>query len=292
MWLQDIRNGMPLILVNQKRIGLRGVSPGGKQERELGWLGWSIAGDLSRDGRKILFEEEADGGGPNYTVFLRDTDGSPPVRIGDGIGLAISYDGKWIVTTPAKGGPLSIVPRGAGESRQLTHDGVSYTEVRYLPGDKQLLAAGIESGKGRRDYLIDVSNGNSKPFTPEGIAGFNLSPDGHSVAMTGPDGKWGVWPMEGSGLRLIPGLDSKYSVEGWSPDATSVYVRDTQLHDRFATIYRVNVVTGKMEMWKTLGESLGIGAQYGYSLFSADGSSYVYVYSQALSQAYVVKGLK
>jgi eukaryotic-like serine/threonine-protein kinase len=151
MWLQDIRNGMTLILVNQKRIGLRGVSPGGKEERELGWLGWAIASDISRDGKKVLFEEEADGGGPNYTVFLRDTDGSPPVRIGEGRGLAISPDNKWVITKPAKGGPLSVVPTGAGEARQLTHDNVDYGGGRYLPDGKQLLAGGIEAGHGARD---------------------------------------------------------------------------------------------------------------------------------------------
>ena len=39
---------------------------------------------------------------------------------------AISPDAKWVITKPAKGGPLSLVPTGAGESRQLTHDAVSY----------------------------------------------------------------------------------------------------------------------------------------------------------------------
>ena len=63
---------------------------------------------------RFLFEEEAEGGGPNYTVFLRDTDGSPPVRIGEGTGEAISPDTKWVITKPAKGGALSLVPTGAG----------------------------------------------------------------------------------------------------------------------------------------------------------------------------------
>jgi eukaryotic-like serine/threonine-protein kinase len=292
MWLQDIRNGLPLILVNQKRLGLRGGSADGKQERELGWLGWAVARDLSRDGKKILFEEEADGGGPNYTVFLRDTDGSPPVRIGEGIGMAISRDGKWIVTKPAKGGPLSLVPAGAGETRQLTHDNVTYTDVRYLPDDKQLLASGIESGKGQRDYLIDLSSGSAKPLTPEGISGTVLSPDGRSVAMTGPDGKWGIWSMESGGLRPIPGLDNKNLVAGWAPDGASIYVSDSQAHGRSVTISRVNVVTGKAEPWKTLGDSLPSGARYSYGFFSADGTGYVYLYAQVLSQAYVVKGLK
>jgi Tol biopolymer transport system component len=293
MWLQDIRNGMPLVLANQKRLGLRGISPSGKQEQELGWLGWSVMRDLSRDGKKVLFEEEADGGGPNYTIFLRDTDGSPPVRIGEGIGLAISPDGKWVITKPAKGGPLSVVPTGAGEARQLTHDNISYIAVRYLPDGKQLLADGIESGKGERDYLIDVNSGNAKPLTPEGFSGALLSRDGRNAAVVGPDGKWGVWPLEGGGFRPIPGLDAKYSVPGWTPDGSSfVYANEAQVRRRTFTIYRVNVATGKMEPWKTLGDSLPSGARLDYLFLSADGNGFVYMYAQVLSEAYVVKGLK
>lgn len=255
-------------------------------------MGWAIPGDISRDGKKILFDEEADGGGPNYTVFLRDTNGSPPVRIGEGRGLAISPDSKWVITKPAKGGPLSVVPTGAGEARQLTHDNVDYTQVRYLTDGKQLLAAGIEAGHGARDYLVDLSNGNAKPITPEGVAGTLLSPDGRSFVVLGPDGKWGIWPLEGGGLRPLPGIDSRYYVTGWAADGASVYVVESHSHERTVKIFRANVTTGKMDVWKTFGDSLPTGANAGSMLFSSDGSAYVYLYSQILSQAYVVKGLK
>ena len=142
MWLEDIRNGTALMITHQERIGIRGVAPGAKEERELGWFGWSIVRDISRDGRKIVFEEEGNGGGPNYTVFVRDTDGSPPARVGEGLGLAISPDAKWVITKPPKGGPLNLVPTGAGESRQLTHDAVSYGPVRWLPGRQALTRPG------------------------------------------------------------------------------------------------------------------------------------------------------
>jgi hypothetical protein len=292
MWLQDMRAGTALMITHQTRLGIRGVPPGGKEEHELGWLGWSVPRDISRDGKKILFEEEADGGGPNYTVFLRDTDGSPPVRISEGGGEAISPDGKWVITKPAKGGALSLVPTGAGEARQLTHDNISYGAVRYLPDGKQSLGTGIEPGHGARDYLIDVSSGNAKPVTPEGISGAILSADGRNVAVTGPDGNWGVWPLEGGGLRPIPGLDSKYFLTGWTPDGASVYALSSQRRERTAKVYRVNVVTGKMEFWKTFGDALPAGAGAGGPRFSADGSAYAYVYQQVLSEAYVVKGLK
>ncbi|MGB8730226.1 MAG: protein kinase, partial [Candidatus Sulfotelmatobacter sp.] len=154
VWLEDMRNGTALMVRHQERIGIRGLEPGGKEERELGWFGWSLPRDISQDGRKVLFEEEGNGGGPNYTVFLRDTDGSPPAKIGEGLAGAISPDGKWVITRPAKGGPLSLVPTGAGESKTLTHDAVDYGAVRFFPDGRHLLASGIENGHGRRDYLI------------------------------------------------------------------------------------------------------------------------------------------
>jgi Tol biopolymer transport system component len=292
MWLEDIRHGVALMISPQIRVSIRALPPGGKEEHELGWLGWSDASDVSRDGRRVLFEEEADGGGPNYTIFLRDTDGSPPVRIGEGLGLAISPDGKWVITKPAKGGPLSLVPTGAGETRQLTHDNISYNAVRYLLNGKQLLASGIEPGHGARNYLIDLSSGNVKPITPEGVSGTILSNDDRNVAVTGPDGKWAVWPMDGSGLRPIPDLDSRFYLTDWTPDGASVYAVSSQRRERAAKVYRVNAATGKMEFWKTFGEGLPAGATAGGPKFSSDGSAYAYAYEQILSVAYVVKGLK
>jgi Tol biopolymer transport system component len=294
VWIQDLRSGTALMVTHQVRIRIRGTAPGGKEERELGWFGWSVVRDLSRDGRKVLFDEEGDGGGPNYTVFLRDTDGSPAARIGEGDAMAISPDGKWVITKPAKGGPLSLVPTGAGEAKPLTHDAVSYGEVRFLPDGKKLLASGIEAGHGTRDYLIDVGDGDSKPITPEGIAGVHLSPDGRSAAVLGSDGRWGIWPLDGSGLHPIPGLDSIYHLAGWSPDGKSVYAVSSRMSDqKTAKVYRVSAETGKMELWRTLGAEGVAGIESVRDpRFSSDGTAYAYGYRQSLSEAFVVTGLK
>ncbi len=269
------------------------MAPGAKQEIELGWFGWSELRDISRDGKKILFEEEGDGGGPNYTVFLRDTDGSPPARIGEGVAGAISPDGKWVVTKPAKGGQLVLVPTGAGESRQLTHDAVSYSGGRFFPDGKRLLASGIEAGQGGRDYIIDLSTGDSKPVTPEGIAGTQLSPDGKSVAVRGPDGKRGIWHLDEGNFHPIPGLESNYNIIGWTPDGESIYVAPIGRNAKSVKVSRVNVLTGKMEPWKTFGEETGSGVTAVVPpRLSSDGSAYAYLYVRVLSEVYVVTGLK
>jgi eukaryotic-like serine/threonine-protein kinase len=293
MWLEDLRNGTVLTVANHERLAIRGMAPGGKEEHELGWFGWSELRDISRDGRKILFEEEGDGGGPNYTVYLRDTDGSPPARIGEGLAMAISPDTKWAITRRAQGGPLNLVPTGTGESRQLTHDAVSYDGARFFPDGKRLLAYGIEAGHGGRDYLVDLSNGDSKAITPEGMAGVQLSPDGKSVAVRAADGKRGIWSLEKGEFRAIPGLESKDSVIGWTQDGESVYVAPYIRGAKAYQVYRANVETGKVEPWKSFGAEVGAqGALLAPPHLSSDGTAYAYLYVRTLSEAYVVSGLK
>jgi Tol biopolymer transport system component len=215
------------------------------------------------------------------------------VRISEGQGLAVSPDDKWVLTESSRGGPLSLVPSGAGEPRQLTHDSITYTSAQFMPDGKHLLAAGIEPGHGGRDYMIDTSTGESKPLTPEGTTGTVISPDGRKAIMRGPDGKVGIWSLDSNTLQIIPELDPKFSVIGWAPDGASVYAVMNQFGQKSAKLFKVNATTGKAEFWKEFGAGLSGGIS-GVSAprFSRDGNAYAYIYVRILSQAYVAKGLK
>lgn len=111
--------------------------------------------------------------------------------------------------------------------------------------------------------------------------------------MTQSDGKYGVWPIDGSDLQLIPGLDYSYSVIGWTPDGSAVYAISSQLREKTAKVYRLNIATGKMEFWKTFGEANPAGVtSVGHPRLSSDGNAYAYGYIQALCETYVLRGLK
>ncbi|MGB8731395.1 MAG: hypothetical protein WCC99_09135, partial [Candidatus Sulfotelmatobacter sp.] len=115
---------------------------------------------------------------------------------------------------------------------------------------------------------------------------------GRSTAVLQPDGKWGIWPLDGSGVHPIPGLDSNYYVAGWFPDGISLYAASSR-SAKIAKVYRVNTQTGKMDLWKTFGGEAGAGVtSTGAPHFSSDGRAYAYVYVRTLSEAYVVTGLK
>src|SRR5262249_43496612 len=122
MTLADIsKSGQVLFLHGRMQIGLLGLAAGEKRERDLSALDWSRAPILSADGQTVIFSEEGEGGGPGYSVFLRKLDGSAPTRLGEGEGLALSPDGKWVLTALVRSSPVELVllPTGAGEPKRL-----------------------------------------------------------------------------------------------------------------------------------------------------------------------------
>ncbi len=71
-------------------------------ERDLSWLDASWVADLSHDGRLVLFTESGMGGGATMAAYLRRTDGSEAVRLGDGRAMALSPDTKWAICAPGR----------------------------------------------------------------------------------------------------------------------------------------------------------------------------------------------
>jgi len=74
-------------------VGIMGARPGEQEERDLSLLDWSLLRDISRDGKAILFDEPGEFGGHSHGVYVRRTDGSPAVRLGEGVGASFSPDG-------------------------------------------------------------------------------------------------------------------------------------------------------------------------------------------------------
>src|SRR5207248_3968309 len=135
------------------RVGIIALAPGDSKERDLSWLDWSRAMDISADGKTILFDETGEGGGATYGVYFRQTDGSPAIRLGDGTAQSLSPDGKWAIAIKFAAPPqLTLLPTGSGEERPLTNDGFNHLEGRWMPDGKRFVFAGYETGHGMRLY--------------------------------------------------------------------------------------------------------------------------------------------
>jgi hypothetical protein len=84
------RDGRVLLVQPNFGIEMRGLGPGASTERDLTWLGLSSVAGLSPDGRQVLFTHYPEGAGEGGQTYMRRTDGTPAVRLGDGLALALS----------------------------------------------------------------------------------------------------------------------------------------------------------------------------------------------------------
>jgi len=270
------------------------------KESDLSWLDYSYPADLSEDGKTLLFDEEGEAGGSwkgngfAYSVYIRKTNGSPAVRLGEGTALALSPDQKSVMAQPL-GTPAQLVllPTGAGESKALTNDAISHNWARWLPDGTHFLFSGNEPNRGVRLYVQSRDGGKPQPISPEGINGssFAISPDGQVVAGIGPDEKGYLYPVAGGDPRPIPGFSPGEEIIGWG--TAGRWLNVYQPGELPAKVYRLDVTTGQRTLWKQLLPSDPAGVEHvGPILITHDGTTCVYGYHRTLSDLYLVEGMK
>jgi eukaryotic-like serine/threonine-protein kinase len=292
--LLDVRkDGNVLLTRGNDRAGLVGFAPGETKERDLSWLDWSVPGDLSADGRTVLFGETGEGGGPKYAVYVRKTDGSPAIRLSEGIGLGLSPDGKWALTRPnTTPAPLMLQPTGVGEASPLSHDSINHLWAKWLPDGKHLVFSGNEPGHGFRLYVETPEEGKPHPISPEGVnPSVVISPKGDFVASVGPDHKIYLYPIAGGEPVAVAGTQPDEVPTGWSADGRSIYV--FRFGEIPAKVFELDLASGKRKLWKELvpADAAGIDTIRGITI-TPDAKAYVYGYIRTLSDLYLVEGLK
>ncbi len=268
--------------------------PAGREERDLSWLDRSAGLDLSADGGKLLLTEQAEGAGaPSGGVYLRGTDGSPAVRLGNGFGTAFSADGKWAVAIVLGSPPqLWLIPTGLGEPKLVPRGPIEqYHWARLLPDGRRILISGNEKGAGMRLFVQAIDGAAPRPITPEGTA-FLLpsSPDGTLVPSADSDGVK-LFPVDGGEPRPLPGVEPGDEILLWSADGRSILVqRRLTLPVR---IDRVDVRTGKSTLWREImpGDRTGM-TRPSLVRISADESTLTYTVQRLLSELYLAEGLR
>jgi dipeptidyl aminopeptidase/acylaminoacyl peptidase/predicted Ser/Thr protein kinase len=287
------REGNVLLTRGNDRAGMIGLAPGETKERDLSWLDWSVPGDLSADGRTVLFAETGEGGGPKYAVYLRKTDGSPAIRLGEGIGAGLSPDGKWALARPnSTPSPLVLLPTGVGEAKPLTNDSINHLWARWLPDGKRLVFSGNEAGHGFRLYVESPDEGKPRPISPEGVnPSVVLSAKGDFAASVGPDHRVYLYPVAAGEPVPVSGTLPDEVPTGFSADGRFLYV--FRFGEIPAKVFELELSTGKRRLWKELvpADAAGIDTIRGVTI-TPQTNTYVYGYIRTLSDLYLVEGLK
>jgi DNA-binding winged helix-turn-helix (wHTH) protein len=287
-------DGRVLLERNTLRSELRYRGPEDAEERDLSWLDLARVVELTPDARSLLFMESGEGGGPDYGVWLRKTDGSMPVRLGRGWAMGLSPDGLWVLSVPVRNPDrIDMLPTGAGETRSIKDDGIAaYDWAGWLPDGRRIAFTGRAPGAGPRVYVRDLAGGAPRPITPPGVVVFRntITPDGRFLAA--PCGQQAcLYPIDGGGEpQPIPGSEG-LCVLGWG-DAGMLYLRDMK-RSTPTRILRLDPKTARRESWRELGppELSGV-VGVGNIALAAGGKAYAYNYARQLSDLYVVAGLE
>ncbi|HSB36521.1 MAG TPA: hypothetical protein VLH41_06565, partial [Thermoanaerobaculia bacterium] len=292
--LQDVsKDGRVLVTQEKSRQEALVRTDDEPKERDLSWLDWTLAMDISANGRTFLFDESGEGGGKGYSVYVRKTDGSPAIRLGEGSAQSLSPDGRWVlaIVESTSNPRLVAYPTGAGQPKAFPADGLTVQEAAWLPDGRTILFNANEEGRGVRIYQRSFDGGKPRALTPEGYRLFQraISRDGKSVIARGPDRRFYLYTLAGGEPVPVPLAAEGETPGGWALDGR-LYVTARGVPAR---IFLLDLATGKRELWKEFlpADSAGVAPFTGIRM-TPDGKSYVYSFMRVLSELFVVEGIR
>ena len=269
---------------------------GDSEEQDLSWFIWSSAADVSADGKMLLFYEWGRAVS-TPSLYIRKTDGPEAIRLGEGQALALSPDGKWALALQATSPhQLILLPTGPGEQQQLPRGGiVEYISGVWFPDNKRILFVAEEKDRIPRSYVQDVDGSDPQRVGPEGMLAVLVSPDGKRLAGYGGDQGFILYSLDSQKVAPIPGLEKGDTLIQWSADGRSLFASPPG--DLPIRIFRVELATGRRELWKQLrppeaAGSLGVHSDQKGVLLTPDGKSLVYTHWSLLNELYLVDGLR
>ncbi len=295
--LHDVsHSGRSLVTRFFGRRETHGKAPGETTERDLSWLDVTLPIQISHDGKTVLLNEFGEGGGPEHGIYLRSTDGSLPVHIGDGSAFDLSPDGRSVMAIAHFGTPkqrLLLLPSGAGQSRELPTEALGYENGGFTPDGKQLVISGSRPGGAPRTYVQDLAGGPPRPITPEGFTqrvrdNFAVSSDGR-ILVRDRDSKPYIAFLRGGDPRPIPGVSPVEYMAGWAADGRLYVVQGSPLPARVSLI---DPATGRREDWKQIQPADPAGVEdIDWFLATPEGTAYVYCFARGLTDLYLLTGV-
>jgi dipeptidyl aminopeptidase/acylaminoacyl peptidase len=292
--LHDIApDGRALIAQTDDRGGVTVRVPDEAAERDLSWLDAPVLADISADGRRILFSETGVGGGPRLSTYLRGTDGSLAVRLGDGFAQALSPDGRWAIVVPDRELPhFDVIPTGPGQVSRLERPGLKLLRARWLPDGRNVVVLAQPREGWPRLYVLDVAGSTMRPVTPDGLVvgygGWSVSPDGAMVAVStghGPE----LFPIAGGESLRVPSGSDRWTVVGWIESGLLV----SEDPAAGGTVFLIDPATGRRDTWADFQpqDPAGImNMNLGALVVTPDGRGYGYSWHRAMSDLYLVEG--
>jgi Tol biopolymer transport system component len=296
MTLEDIaQDGRALITLSSRRLAMGYTTLGSQEDVDLSWHDWNSARAISPDGQFVLFEDSSEVAGPGYAVVLRKTDGTLPVRLGEGSAGGLSPDGKWAISVSTNKAPeVTLLPTGPGQPQTISITGLDHVHngwARFLPNGQQIALNGTLASQGPRCFIVDIATGKARAATPDGILCGAIAPDGRTMIGARSGQSIEIYPLDGGEPRPLPKLESNFVAVQWSSDGKFLY--GYHAGEFPSKVYKLELATGKENVIQTLkpGAPAGI-VMVAPIVVDRDGTHFAYSYNETLSGLYLVSGLK
>jgi len=296
--LYDVaRDGRVLMSNGSLRVGLNVSSDGGDREVDLSWFDGSVVADFSADGREVLLFEADEAENPHYACYLRDVDGAPAVRLGEGTATRLSADGQWVLAIlhqPEQ--HLAMYPTGIGEPRLIPFDGIErLIWAGFHPDGRHVFVVGSSAGHPNRLFLLPIHGGTPRLLWDEEvgidrIAGMAISPDGERLAFRRVSGEHVMFTLSTGATETIRELGPGDYAMRFDDSGRWLYVASgTGLQQR---VDRLELKSGERSPWRALQPPDPTGIVFvGRPVVTTSGSRYAYSYIKQMSDLYVVDGL-
>ena len=290
--LADVsREGKVLLSLEDERNGVVGLGPGDRVERDLAWLDLSSIMDMSNDGKLLLLTEQSEAVGSDNVLAVRKMDGSPPIRLGAGVGLISPDSSKVAAIVFGSKAAAKVLPIGAGEPVTLPTEGLEAGGMAWFHDSRRLLFTGTQQGQPPRFLLIDTTTGSKQTIAFDGAAFVaDISPDSTRALAYRMDGSWALYPLGGGAPVPIPGVGPTDTSFKFVDDRTLFVAANGRLP---VEVYRLDLTTGKKTLFRRFEPSDKAGVSYvRNAVLSLDGSAYAYQYRRWLTNLFVASGLR
>ena len=293
---QDVSaDGRVLLTYGRDRPSIRCRLPGWEGERDLSWFQSSVARGISADGKILLFTEisEADA---TYSTYLRETDGSPAQRLGEGIPHSLSPDGRRVLAGDERQRQYLVMSTGPGEPRRLLEpeadSAFQYVdEGPWFSDSRRVVLIMRKKGGDLRTYSLDVDTGKLEPLSPDGYECRVLSPDGKNAFCDTPQGRL-IYSFDSHETREISGLEAEDTVLQWSSDGHAFFVVNDKKRAR-PQIDRLDLASGHRQLWRELDPLEPAGLEHAWDVvITPDGGSYCYTAYDTSNDLFLVEGLR
>ena len=236
-------------------------------------------------------------------AYLRSTDGSDAIRLGEGVPEDLSPDGKLVLVGFRTGETgWGLLSTGAGSPKRLPPGPFDVLgRANFLPDGRRIAFWAVEKGRPLtgRIYIQDFEGGAPRAISPDGVASNGqATPDGRYIlgapsgkgGTAGPPAAYTLYPVGEGTPRTLP-FETFGQPLQWTPDGRFLYMYRGGSWP--PVVDRVDAATGERYEWKTMFPADPVGVDLvARILVTPDGGSYCYDYVRLLSQLFILEGFQ